>query len=85
VTSPLLGQPLMPMFDGKGHLTAAWAGWFSTIHKIGQASSASGPTTARPTVNLYIGQPFFDATLGYLVNVKSLNPTVWVNGAGTPS
>jgi hypothetical protein len=36
-------------------------------------------------VNLYIGQPFFDATLGYLVNVKSLNPTVWVNGAGTPS
>jgi hypothetical protein len=85
MSAPLKGFPRPPVFDPKGNFTPQWAGWFSTVHQIAQNSSSSGPTTSRPTTNLYVGQPFFDATLGYLVNVKSLNPTVWVNGAGTPS
>ncbi len=43
----------------------------------------SGSSSARPTVAVTIGYPYFDTTLGYLVAVKSLDPIVWVNGAGS--
>jgi hypothetical protein len=39
-----------------------------------------GPTTARPTTNLTVGQDFFDTTLGYKV---SWSGTAWVDGGGT--
>jgi hypothetical protein len=42
-----------------------------------------GITSARPTSALSPGLMFFDQSLGYPVYVKSLGPTVWVNGAGT--
>ena len=56
--------------------------WLSTVQAAVKPLGANGLTAARPTTGLYVGQQFFDATLGYPVFVKSLNPTVWVNGAG---
>ena len=92
MTSPLGGLPRPPLtLDSQ-----AWAGWFSTVQKILQAVSSSGPSTSRPTTNLYIGQLWFDTTLGYPVVWTG---TAWValgsatvssvdsitgNGAGTP-
>lgn len=69
---------LSPMFDT----------WFQGIQRVAAPLGNNGPTANRPVGSaqqpLYIGQDFFDTTLGLKVTVKSLNPTVWVNGAGTP-
>jgi hypothetical protein len=83
--TPLGGLPRTPMFDAKGNFTAPWAGWFSIVQSIAQADSSSGPTTSRPTTNLYLGMQWFDTTLGYPVWVASLGPpAVWHNAAGAP-
>jgi len=82
MSSPLGGQPTPPI-DLKN---PTWAGWFSTIQKILQATSSSGTTAQRPTANLYIGQFWYDTSLGYPVWVHAISPSiVWHNAAGTPA
>ena len=58
--------------------------WFSSLQS--SAIPQSGSTAQRPVNTsaypLVVGQDFFDTTLGLKISVKSLNPTVWVNGAG---
>ena len=44
------------------------------------ASPVSGTTTGRPGTQLYVGQPFFDTTLGIPI---WWNGKHWVNSAGT--
>ena len=79
MASPLGGQPVPPLDLAK----AAWSGWFSTVQQILFATSSSGPTTNRPTKNLYIGQFWYDTTLGYPVWVHEASPSIiWHNAAG---
>ena len=63
-----------------------WNNWVAAVHRTVAPLGSNGPTAARPVgtgaIPLYVGQDFFDTTLGYKVTIKSLNPTVWVNGAG---
>jgi len=47
----------------------------------GGASVLSGTTANRP-LPVYVGQPYFDTTLGFMVWAKQLLPTVWVDAAG---
>jgi hypothetical protein len=56
--------------------------YFNQIDSFTQAVSIpdSGATTVRPTVNLLIGQQFFDTTLGIPI---WWNGTVWKNASGT--
>ena len=68
--------------DSKGVMTAVWQAWFGSIFQWLGPQGQAGTTAQRPTTKLYIGLQFFDTTLGLPVFVKSLNPTVWVNGAG---
>jgi hypothetical protein len=69
-------------------LAQPWVSYWQALHNAAKPLGANGATSARPIHNpsagltLYVGQQYFDATLGYPVFVKSLNPTVWVNGAG---
>lgn len=77
--------------DGKDvpiQLHPQFNAWLSSVQNAVRPLGGNGPTTARPVNTaanpLYIGQDFFDTTLGLKVSVKSLNPTVWVNGAGAP-
>jgi hypothetical protein len=83
MSSFLSGLPPPPMFDKSGRFTPGWAGWFSQAQQILQDLSSSGTTAQRPTNALYIGKPYFDTTIGAPIAVKSVNPTVWVNGIGT--
>lgn len=49
------------------------------------AGTRNGSTSARPTDEMlgrYIGMPYFDLTLGKPVFLLSINPDVWVDGAG---
>lgn len=65
--------------------SAPWATWFTNMWRIAASSVSSGTTAQRPTRDLWIGRYFWDSTLGKPVFVKSLGPTVWVDGAGTVS
>lgn len=84
MTTPLGGLPGPPIADSTGsRFTAAWAGWFAIVQNILQATSSSGPTANRPVTNTYVGQFWFDTTLGYPVWVKTPGAApVWVNATG---
>lgn len=66
-----------------GQTNRQWLQWFDRVHSVASAQQQAGPTAARPTSRLWIGRQFFDTTLGLPVYVKSVNPAVWVDGAGT--
>ena len=72
--------------DRNGRLTGIWQAFMDSIGFWLGPVGQSGTTTNRPTDSslhpLYIGQAYFDTTLGFPVYVKSRNPTVWVDGAG---
>lgn len=65
-------------------MNTSWKKWFDKL-RILVTSDESGVTADRPTSNLYVGRRFFDTTLGKPIYVKSLSPTVWVDGVGTVS
>lgn len=68
----------------EGRLTPFYQAWFASIQRWLSPVGQFGTTTTRPTTNLFIGQPYFDTTLGYMVWIKQVSPSViWVNGAGT--
>jgi hypothetical protein len=48
---------------------------------VGQNSTQSGPTSGRPTPS-FIGQFYFDTTLGLPIYCGQIFPVVWVNAAG---
>lgn len=49
----------------------------------GGSSSGAGTTTQRQALTpTFIGQPFFDLTLGYMMWAKQITPAIWVNAAG---
>ena len=66
-----------------GQTNRQWLQRFDRVHSIASAQQQSGPTASRPTSRLWVGRQYFDTTLGLPVFVKSVKPTVWVNGAGT--
>jgi len=52
---------------------------------LGGNGVLSGTTTFRLTlVPSFIGQPFFDTTLGFMVWAKQTTPAIWVDAAGVP-
>jgi hypothetical protein len=70
-----------------GRLVPVWqafmesiATWLGPVGNYGVTANRPSDTSRHP---LYIGQGYFDTTLGYPVYVKSRNPTVWVDGGGT--
>ena len=57
--------------------------WYVATRETINDAYAGTTTTAQRPVNPPIGFHLFDVTIGQPIWVKSLNPTVWVNGAGT--
>ena len=70
-----------------GLLTFAWQAFMESINfwlgPVGNAGSTANRPTDTSRHPLYIGQAYFDTSLGFPVYVKSRNPTVWVDGSGT--
>jgi hypothetical protein len=48
---------------------------------LGGTGVSSGPTVSRPAPS-FIGQPYFDTTLGFMVWAKQLSSAIWVDAAG---
>jgi hypothetical protein len=73
----------MPLTDSNGMATRTLSEWLTLIHLAADSLTQYGTTAQRPTANLFIGRPYFDTTLGYIIHVKQVTPTViWVNGSG---
>lgn len=69
--------------DTNRMVTVPWNQLFTRWQLILSAIPQSGTTALRPTSNLWVGRQFFDTTLGKPVYLKSVKPSVWVDGAGT--
>ena len=48
---------------------------------VNSVITQSGTSLNRP-VPSYIGQPYFDTTLGFQINAKQLSPIIWVAASG---
>ena len=70
------------MTDANRMMTIPWGQWLNRIQDICNSVQQSGVTADRPTSVLWIGRVYFDTTLGKPVWVKSVRPTVWVDGTG---
>jgi hypothetical protein len=89
ITGPLIQVPPSgrSIVDEAGNVRMEWQAFFNAGQQIMFNISRSGPTASRPTSKLdgrYVGMPYFDTTLGLTISLKSVNPDVWVNGAGVP-
>lgn len=81
-------MPRGPLVDDNGLLNPAWAAWFTQVDAVVKAGKTSGPTSERPTTQLWIGRPYFDKTLNIPIWVQSVPakpaPAVWCDATGTP-
>jgi hypothetical protein len=81
---PLNGRSLAPTDTVTGVVTGQTAdiplSLLTAFVNVGVATS--GPTSSRPTSPLFIGQGYFDTTLGFMVWAKQLLPPIWVDAAG---
>jgi hypothetical protein len=82
---PLNGRVLAPTDNVTGVVTGQTADIpLSTLAAFLLSSAGgttSGTTSARP-LPAFIGQPYFDTTIGFMVWAKQLLPTIWVDAAG---
>lgn len=82
-------SPLTPIVDDSGSIHPVWQTYFHSVQQVAFNATRSGPTASRPTSALdgrYVGMPYFDTTLGYLVWLKTATPysssDVWVRYDG---
>lgn len=73
-----------PVVDIKtGMIAVQWSMWIANLWSLANSVDGSGITADRPTSGLFAGRAYFDTTLGKPIWLKSVRPTVWVDGAGT--
>lgn len=73
------------LVDADGNITVPWAQWIQRTQNIVRTFNTSGPTAQRPVDLLWIGLFYFDTTINKPIWLRSVNPNVWVDGAGTVS
>lgn len=76
MTFKITQPPIRSPFDSDRGVSSPWVEWTNQIYTVVNALAQSGPTAQRPT-KLYVGQTYFDTSLG--ANGKP----IWVNKAGT--
>jgi hypothetical protein len=58
-------------------MSTEWRPWFQTVSSAVNSLYQYGTTAQRPTTGLYLGQLYFDTTLGTMVMLTSLSPVTW--------
>lgn len=71
-----------PIRDKIENTAPSWVSWFRRLALYAGSVSDSGTTANRPTSNLFVGRPYFDTDLGYIIHCKSVSPVVWVDSTG---
>lgn len=75
--SPIQTQPTI---KGVVSIVNVWQNWLQLAQIYLANLTGSGPTSARPTNNLWVGQPFFDTTL---VKQVIWNGSAWIDNGGS--
>jgi hypothetical protein len=92
VAGPKIQMPAalsqMMQADEAGNITGVqpeWAQFFHQVQQICYLASRSGATSSRPTstTDRFIGEPFYDTTLGLPVFLHSASTNVWHKADGT--
>jgi hypothetical protein len=80
---PLNGRTLSPTDTCTGVVTGQTADipLSALASFINLGTPQSGPTPGRP-VPSFLGQPYFDTTLGFMVWCSQISPALWVDAAG---
>jgi len=60
---PPLNSAIENLAGAGSKIKAVWQSWFQLVQIYLAGLTGSGPTSARPTANLWVGQPFFDTTI----------------------
>ena len=90
ITGPKIQMPSVntPLVSENGQITLDWAAYFHSLNDTLFALSRSGPTGSRPdtgTPGRYIGEPYFDNTIGKPVFLKTASSSAWVDATGAPA
>jgi len=73
-----------PIVDVDGNLTKTGLAFFSSVADFISLRFGTGSTADRPKTQLEIGvTQFYDTTVGKMIWVKSVKPTVWMDATGT--
>ena len=78
-------------YDDQGNIISMkpdWASFFNSLQQTVFAVSRSGPTSSRPMSNMdgrFVGEPYFDTTVGKPVFLKIASTNVWVDATGAPA
>lgn len=80
---PLNGRTLAPTDTVTGVVSGQTADIPLSILAafLAVGGTSSGPTSGRP-VPTFVGQPYFDTTLGFMVWASQISPSIWVDAAG---
>lgn len=73
MTFKLTQPPIRQKFDKEHGVNTEWVDWTNQVYTVIKSVTQSGTTANRPT-KIYVGQMYFDTTLGL---------PIWVNAAGT--
>ena len=71
--------PLEEEFDKDGAVSQPWQSWTKSVYTIANSVSQSGITANRPAQK-FVGQQFFDTTLGQPI---FSNGTAWITISGS--
>ena len=74
--SPVQSEPTI---FGVVKIKAVWQNWLQLVQRYLNGLTDSGPTSGRPTQDLWVGQPYFDTTLNAQV---VWNGSAWVTSTG---
>lgn len=70
----------LPVADNQAIWTKTWGNWFTQVFNIVESVTQAGPTSKRPSRNLWTGRTYFDEDLGKPI---WYNGTIWVKADGT--
>jgi hypothetical protein len=62
-----------------------WAAFLSTLQQLTYAQTRYGTTADRPTSatkGRYIGMPYYDQTLGYVIFLQNTSSNTWIDANG---
>lgn len=73
------------LVDEERMMLISWRQWAELVTKSANSVRANGPTSNRPTIGVWVGQDYFDTTLGKKVTARQVtsDSVKWVDGSGS--
>ena len=84
--NPIPTDPVM--VDSQRRVTPVYQAFLSSVHDwlgpVGQSGTTANRPVSTPQNLVYVGQEYFDTTLGKPIWARTVSPVVWVDATGAP-